>query len=81
MSSILKRTPFAYVVKDTEHLTGDITFQATDDFRFGFTLFHTPLQICPGPIIIAEPDNHYSMNSGIRLAVAAAVETVAVGFA
>jgi len=43
MSSILKRAAFAYAVKDTEHLAGDVTFQATDDFRFGFTLFHAPL--------------------------------------
>ena len=81
MSSILKRAPFARIVKDTEYLAGGVTFQTTDNFHFGFTLFHTPLQICPGPIFIAESDNHYSMNSGIRLTVAAAVKTMAVGFA
>ena len=80
MSSILSHAPFAYIVKDTEHLTGDVTFQATDDFRFGFAFFHTPLQIYPAPIVIAKPDNHYSMNSGICLAVTTAVETVTVGF-
>jgi hypothetical protein len=80
MSSILGRAPFAYVVKDTEHLASDVTFQATDDFRFGLALFYTPLQVYPGSIVVTEPDDHYSIEGGVRLAVAATVETVAVGF-
>ena len=80
MSSILGRAPFAYVVKDTEHLASNVTFQATDDFRFGLSLFHAPLEVCPGSIMVTEPDNHYSIEGGVRFAIAAPVETVAVGF-
>ena len=80
MSSILGRAPFAYVVKDTEHLASNVTFQATDDFRFGLSLFHTSLKVCPGSIVVTESDNHYSIESSVRFAVAATVETMSVGF-
>jgi hypothetical protein len=80
MSSILSHAPFAYIVKDTEHLASNITFQTTDDFRFGFPLFHAPLKVCLSSIVVTEPDNHYSIKGGVRFAVAATVETVAIGF-
>jgi hypothetical protein len=81
MSSILDCAQFAHVIQDTEHLAGDVMFQATDDFPFGFALFHTALQVCPGPTVVPEPYDYYSMDCSIRLAVASAVKTVAVGFA
>ena len=80
MSSVLKRVPFAYVLKDAEHLAGDVTFQATDDFRFGLSLFHTPLKVCHGSIVVTESDNDYSIEGGIRLAIAATVKAVPVSF-
>jgi hypothetical protein len=39
MSSILNRMLYAYVVKDAEHLAGDVTLQATNHFRFSLALF------------------------------------------
>jgi hypothetical protein len=80
MSSILSRAPFAYVVKDSEDFASHVAFQATNDFRFGLALFHAPLKVYPGSIVVTEPDDHYSIEGGVRLAVAATVETVAVGF-
>jgi hypothetical protein len=80
MSSILGRAPLAYVVKDTEHLASNVTFQATDDFRFGLSLLGAPFKVCSGSLVVTEPDNHYSIKGGVRFAVAATVETVAIGF-
>ncbi len=80
MSSVLNGVSHAYVVKNAEYLAGDVTLQATDHFRFGLALFYTPLQVYPGSIVVTEPDDHYSIEGGVRLAVAATVETVAVGF-
>ena len=81
MSIILIRVLLAYLVNDPEYLAGDVSLQATDDFRFRLALFHSPQQISPGSDVIAKPDDHYSMNSGIRLAVATPVETITVSFA
>lgn len=73
--------PFAYFVKDTEHLARNVTFQTTDHFRFSLSLFCAPLKICLGPIVVTESDNYYSIKSGVRLAVATTIETVTIGFA
>ena len=80
MSSILKSMSQADFVKNAEYLASDVPFQAADYFSFRFTFYHSSLSICLTPVVIPNPDNHYSMNSGVCLAVATAVETVTIGF-
>ena len=80
MSSILSHAPFAYIVKDTEHLASNVTFQTTDDLRFGLSLFYAPPKVYSGLIVVTEPDNNYSIEGGICLTVSATVKTVPVSF-
>ena len=70
--------PFAYILKDTEYLAGNITFQATDDFLFGLSLFNAPSKVRSGSIMVTESDNHDSIEGGVRFTVAATIEAVTV---
>jgi len=81
MSSIICHESFTDVVKNTEHLSGNIAFQAADSFCLSLSFFYPPTHVEIGAVIVTQPDQHYPVDGSIRLAIAAAVETVAVGFA
>src|SRR6266516_5203444 len=62
-------------------LAGDVAFQAADDLAFAFAFAGAPDDVGPGRLVVADADEDDPIERGVCLAVAAAVEPVAVRLA
>ena len=69
------------VTEESEYFSSNVAFEAADGFRFCLSLLRATFEICPGSLVMSEPDNHDSIDGGIRLAVATTIQTVPIGFA
>ena len=76
------RDSFSYVVcvpQGGKDLAGDVSFEATDDLCLAHSVGGTTAHVCPGSFVMTQSDDYDAVESRVGLAVAAAVEAVAVG--
>ncbi|SRR6266545_4377503 len=81
MSSGAGEFLFAGLSEQCVDLAGDVAFQAADDFAFALAFADASHDVVPGRLVIAHADEDDPIERGVRLAVAAAVEPVAVRLA
>ena len=62
--------------QDAEHLARDVTLEAANDLCFGHSFASPASHVGFRPIVMAEPDDDDSIESGVRLAVATPIEPV-----
>jgi hypothetical protein len=67
--------------EDVVDLAGDVAFQASDDFGLGQSFLGAALGVGAAAGVVAEPVEHDDVEGVVGLAVAASVESVAVGTA
>ena len=62
-----------------EYLAGDVAFEAADHLFLAHPLGGATAHVCPGSFVMTQPDDYDAVEGGVGLAVAAAVEAMAVG--
>ena len=60
---------------------GDVAFEAAHDFGFGFAFGDASGDVGTGGLVVFHADDDDAVQCGVGLAVSAAVESVALGFA
>jgi hypothetical protein len=58
-------------------LAGEGSFEAADDFLFGFSLGEAAGHVLAGGLVVSEADDDDPVEGGVGLAVASSVEPVA----
>jgi hypothetical protein len=81
MSSGAGEFLFAGLSEHGVDLAGDVAFQAADDLSFAFAFAGAPDDVGPCRLVVAHADEDDPIERGVRLAVATAVEPVAVRLA
>ena len=66
---------------DRVDFASDIAFEATDDFDLAHSLCGSSTQVRLRPQVVAQPDDDYTIERRIGLAVATTVEPMPVGLA
>ena len=60
-------------------LPGNVALEAADDVALGHSLGSSSTHVCLGPGVMRQSDEDVSIQSGIGLTIAAAVQAVPVG--
>ena len=68
-----------YVPQVGEYLAGDVAFEATDHLSLAHPLGGAAAHVGPGSFVMTQPDDYDAVERCVSLAVAAAVEAMAVG--